>query len=783
MKLAPTQLKGTTDALFNKTTAALSRVSPFGAGLDYDGFHDKAFAWMDEIKSPGALFTSPLTPADLRKSQVRTIRSKNGMAISGLTLAEDWTFGAEAGIKTIPLALMLAGVITTATLATSMTAPMVAGLIGLGIYRLVGANFGELLIGTLLAGGAAYASQTFGGSNTLIGAATFLLPAAVIYLGNYLAKKGRANALLEQSRYHTNTLGDDDKLFDKLKRQITQAIKDDAKAPFLKLAKATGTFQRKGAFECPDAGTEIGVNFSDLAQHMFYMGKPGTGKSYALRKAIKEAYLACKKMGKNIGMLLLDGKGELAFECRKILDLIVHPSTVENFCLVEGVNATKFTSIMQTINNVKMEGPNADFARAGLELVYNAALAHQFLRDIVEADPIIAKSWDFKWSYMYRYNLMSTMLEPGQWIEKKGNQEFVPGRGNTLAQVLTYHPDFGTDPRIEQLILSIEGELSEERQEFAMKYLKNAQGYMQAVLQEENIIRWANSETSSINVLDVLKGKKIGVALPPERFGIAGAFVTQLIKASVRNGIANRDNTWRNDSNNTEILMVQDEFQDLFSETDDLNNIPKDRSRGCYNLAASQTVSAIRSKISNTATADYLFANFASFVSLKTADKTADELMQQQAGTVKVVRVNTPAGKAIAFRETAQDLVSRPEFDPTHPDAKMFKKFRTDIEFNVYDEQKKSIPGATGLFSAAGSLVKFLVLTPLSLVMNTVGRHVHYFSTYSKDEKQEYAKLLSDDMFNELDLPQHAVCIFKRGGMWVKDIATLYGVDPEFNDV
>ena len=777
------QWKGATSELFNKTTAFLSKISPFGAGIDHEEIQYKSYEWVDEIKSPGAIFTGPLTPADLRKSQNRTIRSKSGMLISGITTAQDWTFGAEAGIKTIPLSLMLAGVITTATLSTDMSAPMVAGLIGLGIYRIVGANFGELFVGGLLAAGAAFASQHLGGSSSVLGAATFLLPAAVIYLNNYLFKKDRTEQQLKQSRHHTSVLGDNDAMLKRLERQITQAIQDDRKAPFLPIAKATGLFQKRGSLESPDAGTIIGLNLMDLAQHFFAMGKPGTGKSFTLRQIIKQTYTATQKMGKQIGMLLMDGKGELAFECKPILDLIIHPKFVEQLCLVDGVGATKWQMIVQTINNVKIDGPNAEFTRAALELVYNTALAHTLLKDIVADDAEFGRSLGFKWNYTFRYNLMSMLLEAGREVEVKGKTEWVQGKGEIIAQILTYHPNYETDPRIKQLVFSIESELSPERQEFAMKYLKTAQGYMQIVMQEESIIKWADCETSSVDVLEVLKGKKIGVALPPERFGLAGSLVTQLIKATVRNGIANRENDWRNDATNTELLFVQDEFQDLFAEFDDLNNIPKDRSRGCYNVIATQTVSAIYSKISNPATADYLFANFASFVSLKTTDKRADELMQAQCGTVKMIKTVTPAGRPIAFRETAQDLVSRAEFDPTHPDAAMFKRFRADVLFQEHEELKKGSPLMTNVASAAGSLFKFIFSIPMSLFTNTVSSHVHFYSTYTKDEKQEYAKLMGDDMFNELENPQHAICVFKRGGMWVKDIAVMLGVDPNFDDV
>lgn len=775
------QWKGATSELFNKTTTVLTKFSPFGAGIDHEAIKEKAYEWVDEIKTPSEIFTNPYVPADLRKTQTRTIRSKTGKQIAGLTLAEDWTVGPDSGIKQIPLALMLAGVITTSSMSTGLTGPAMAAGIGLGLYSLAGAGFGELVVGGLLAGATTALNHAAGGSGTLLGAATFLLPAAFIYLTNYIQKRTRANALLKQSRRHAGTSGDNEAIMKRLEKQITQAIKDDAKAPFIPLAVATGKFQHKGSFESPDAGTVIGLNALDLTQHMFIMGKPGTGKSYTLRQIIKQAYLAYQKMGKEIGMLLMDGKGELANECSKILDLIVHPRNVESFCLVDGVDATKWQSIIQTINNVKFDGQNAVFDRAALELVYNAALAHILLKEMHDANPLYTAGIDFKWSYMFRYNLMSMILAPGKHVEVRGVPKYEMGKGEKLIQILMDHPNYETDPRIKQLIFSIESELSPERQEFAMKYLKTAQGYMQTVLQSESIIKWADSETTSVDILGCLRGKKIGVALPPERFGLAGALVSQLIKASVRNAIANRENDWRDDPTATELLFVQDEFQDLFAEYDDLNNIPKDRSRGCCNVVASQTVSAIYSKISNAATADYLFANFASFIALNTRDKKANELMQEQCGTVKTFKVKNPTNNAIAFTDTAKALLSKPEYDPTHPDAAMFKKFRSDIEFNIQDKQNPN--NIRGITSIVSKVIDFVFTGPIGLITNSGERHIHSMSEYTKDDRQEWQKLLSDDMLNELDNAQHAVLVLKRGGIWVRDIGIMMGVDPNFDDV
>lgn len=774
MNLQKEIIKQKTNNVFEKATHQLSKVSPFGVGIDHDALKYDAYLWTDEITTPNTIFTNPLVPKDLRKSQARTIKSSSGKLITSLTTGEDWTFGGDSGVNKITMALMLAGVISTSVLAHSTTNAAIGAGIALGAYKVIGSpSFGEFFLGATLAATSVGAYQYLGlGANmTLTSLLPLFLPSIAMYANNYLKKKARANRIRQQAYEHDNDLGEDNN-FNKLEAQIKQAIIDDSKSPSFAVAQATGIYQSRGSFESPDANTDMVMNLSDLAQHMFVMGKPGTGKSMFLRHIIKQVDLACKQMGKNIGMLLMDGKGELANECKAILDLIVHPAHVESFCLVDGVDATKWQTIIATVAKVNLEGPNADFGRTALEYIYNSALCHEFLRDIHAIDPAIFTS--FKWSYMYRYNLMGMMLEPGFESEKNGKKEWVMGKGEIICQMLETHPNYETDPRIKQLILGIQGDLIESRQDFAMKCLKNAQGYMQAVLQSKDIIKWADSDTTSIDVLDCLRGKRIGVSMPSERFGAAGDLVSQLVKAKVRNAIANRENNWADDLSSTQLLFIQDEFQDLFN-ADDENNVPKDRSRGCYNIVASQTISAIYAKASKKEVADTFFTMFSSFVELKTTDKHADEFMQTQCGFVKNFEVITPKGNAIAFKETAVSLAERADFDPTHPDALMFKKFRGDIEFSFHKigGQPKNKP-AIQYSQGFGSFMS-------ADKTNSAGKQL--LSYYQYNNQQEYKKLMGDDMFGKLDNKSYAVCVFKRGGGWVKDIAILKRVDPNFNDL
>lgn len=413
-----TAIAAQTKTIFDKATNTLSKVSPFAVGFDHESMKLSAYEWSENITTPNTIFNNPFVPLDLRKSQARTIKSSDGKYISSLTTAEDWTMGGETGINKITMALMLAGVIGTSVLAHSPTNAAIGAGIALGAYKFAGGrSWKDFFLGAGLAGVSVGAYQVLGlgGQLTLTSLLPLLLPSIAMYASNYLKKKSDAKKHKVFGNKHANDMGEEND-YSKLEAQIKQAIIDDEKAPAIPLAVSTGEFQKRGSFESPDRGTVMMMNLMDFFQHMFIMGKPGTGKSMFLRQIIKQFDIACRKMGKKIGMLLMDGKGELAGECRKILDLIIHPREVENFCLVDIDDPTKWQTIIRTVAKVVIEGPNGDFGRTALEYIYNSALCHEFLRDLHRINPDCLP--DFKWSYMYRYNLMGMMLEPNLSVGK-----------------------------------------------------------------------------------------------------------------------------------------------------------------------------------------------------------------------------------------------------------------------------------------------------------------------------------------------------------------------------
>ena len=756
------QVKPKIEAAFNIVVYYLNKYSPFAKGIDDKKIKSIAYQWVEEITSPNAIFSNPYTPTDLRREQVRTVKSRSGKLLAGLVLPEDFSFGSDIGIKYIMLPIFLFLIATLNLLAISPTIIYAVTILSILSYKkLTGSNvLDTMFAGALMSSFTAMnAYNIYSIQNPLSIVLLMCIPALAIYIFNKRINKARAVRLLIQAKSHSSTPGiETNNTTDDLTKQIMKAISEDAKAPKIDLGITTGALNERGSSECPPARLPMAINILSLEQHMLVIGASGTGKSLQLKKIIKEVDKAYKKMNQKIGMLFLDGKGELGKECASISDVVIHPRFVEYFNFLDGLEATKFLEVFKTIANVKTDTANQEFAMAALGLIYNTALAHEYLKEINTSIP--DKLPNFKYSFMYRFNLMAKLVDPQS--------------GLIIADILNTHPNIETDPRIKQLIFDIEGELTEERQQFALKYLKTAQTYMQSVLQDKSIIKWADSEETSIDVLEVLKGKKVGVALPPEQYGMAGLLVTQLVKGKVRNAIANRETSgeanWRNDKEQTSVLIVQDEFQDLMN-IDDENNIPKDRSRGCMNIVATQTISAILAKVSKREQGDqFINGCFTNIIAFRTDDKVTHEILQTKCGSVRPLRVMTKRGPAIAFRETAANISTLPQYDPTHPNADLFKKLRVEERFvNNYESQMKG----KGLFNAFNGFTK----TSSSIIEN------HHLSVYEYDEKQQYMKLLGDDTLDLLKKDGMALCYFKRGGAYTKDIVKMTGADNDFNDI
>lgn len=145
----------------------------------------------------------------------------------------------------------------------------------------------------------------------------------------------------------------------------------------------------------------------------------------------------------------------------------------------------KWERTISVIESIKLDGINAKLKVASIELVKRTGLVHQFLRDIYSDDPTAFSR--FEWTFKYRYKLMSMILESGHEVERNGKIEWFNGKGDIIAQMLTFHKNYETDPCIKQLISDIENQLEYDNNELAYEYLKFAHKHTHDVIKQETL--------------------------------------------------------------------------------------------------------------------------------------------------------------------------------------------------------------------------------------------------------------------------------------------------------
>jgi hypothetical protein len=738
----------------------LSKWKPISAFMRVGKIKEQALDWTNEVTQRGGIYSSPIVPKDLRNTHGRSILTRSGKLVAGVTLFRDWNKGEDAGINPLILALIFAAMISYNVFHSVFSAAGPGGFmdIGLGafifvvIYLLTMSPtfFDIILIGGMLT--AIFGAMSFAG-NTLFGSIlTYATPAVVLWTMNKLKDNRRAKLLRFQASQHMDTMGEShvehNETENPLVAQINMAIKDQS--PILTVGVATGVFQKNGAMTAPEPGTEFGLSVDDLSRHMFVFGKSGAGKSFFARWIAYLNFTAARNVGKKLGMLVLDGKGDLAWELEPLLDKIVNPSTVKHLNVIAGVSPSKWRKIIEDMNGAgKVQGDNKIFSVLAGDLVYQTAVVHDaFIKMNVEG---------IKFNLSTRYNLMAKLIEKGQF-DKDGN--FV---SHPVVDILTQHDDYENNLSLKDAVNFIVACQSEDRQKLTQSVLAQAQSWLSGFFQNAEMRQWAESETSDFDIAQVAFGLRVGVALAPERFGVAGTIVTQILKARIFNIVANRESNWQDrNPNETSIMLVIDECQDLVND-DDVDNAPKARSRGLIMFYLTQSITHLHEKFGVKDKSYKLLLSFSSVGSFLTDDHETNEYMQRILGSVRYVSSRIATGAPIDFKHTTAVFLRSPEFDSNHPEAGNIKRSGGQSIIHSANE-------VLGIKYQGGIGAKFVRKTDAEF---------NEFATYSTDENNPVRPLLADDDLNRLQVPQHAIFRLMRAGMPRADIIKVKGISTK----
>lgn len=735
--------------------------------VNINKMHDKAYDWMCELTQRGDASNSKDIPADLRKNNPKTILTRSGELTSGYTTPNDWSYGEDAGISQLYIASTVIGLVILNVLGltniSSLPIPLIAG----GLISMVGGALGLVVvllalhkfnmlggfvktIFFLLGFSILFSIINYSSNNPIITSLAYSIPAFIMWYLSYSVDRKRGFDLLMQAEAHNSTLGErfikhDDTANPEV-IQIRNALADTS--PFIEIGKTTGRMQRDGDSNAPDGGIEMGLTVKDSGQHIFIEGATGTGKSWLLISLMTRFYIYNLYQGKKFGMFLACGKADLPFQLKSIEDAIITPELIKHLNFIQGLRPEQRISILLTANDDNDNaGANQIFKNGGVEIGYFSALLQDKLLEIKHLiDPKVEK---ISASFNYWQSLGTKIVSPGNL---DASNKLI---SHPIIDLLKQHPNFENDKSIEKLVNYINLMQKPTNRELIESFLANFNGWMSKITQNTRLYDWADSEESDIDIYDILKGKKYGIALNYDDYGIAGTIITQFVKASLFNKLAQRKDGWRADTEQVDVAIVLDECQDIVSK-DDVDQAQKARSRGIILIYATQHKTNLENKLGEKG-ADALMLSFLNNIQLRTGDEKSIEFMKHKLGKIRAILSQSHQGNPIDFALTNEIAMRSPEFNSSHPEAHF-------IKFNGGKVQQ------TNKF--------FGSLTKDGNKATSRDSHLNY-ATYSYNQEQPMRDLLTPDIIKSLDVPHHAIVRVQRAGMPRNDVVKVHGMGSE----
>lgn len=726
--------------------------------------HNEAHKWMTNITSKGGIFSNPNIPPDLMEKNNKTILTADGKLVSGQVLISDYNFGEDAGIAELYLGLIVFGMIVLNIFGISKTLTFDSifligkGAGGLAIIVALLAVFVKsfkpfaTFLFFILYLVFIYSIINFQTDSLLLSIIAYSIPSLLVFFVSYNKDKKRAVELLAQSQKHNSTAGDSfvSANVDTPKvNQIRKAMAD--KTPFIEIGQATGSFYDNGDSHAPAKGITMGLTVNDLSQHLLITGKSGTGKSYTIRAVVGQIYIQSLKANVSIGIMVMCGKGDLAYEVSPVLDEIITPERVLNLNILNGIRPEQFQRILLTTNNVDLSkaGANLVFTQGAASIAYFVALTREKLLEMKTI--ALQEGIEVKASLNYMIKIANELMAPGYY--KDGVLVSHP-----MITLLEKHPNYKKDMSIDSIIDYLHSVHKEKQGELLESFLANFNGWMSVFTQNTRFLNWCNSETSDIDITEILKGKKYGIALPTEEYGIAGEITTQFLKTSLYNAGALRRSGWEADKKQVKVLVIIDECQDIVTQ-DDIDQSQKMRSRGFNLIFGTQHFTNLSVSLGGEDYARALINSFSNYITLKTEDERTTKFFEESLGKIRITTSKVKRGPAIDFDHTNKVLMESIEFDNNHAEAHYIKFSGTKTK-------------TTGLkFTSRSKYEKGGYANDI----NDEG----IYATYQAFEESPIRQLYTEADQKSLEIAQHALLKVQRAGLVRADIVKLIGWSAE----
>lgn len=341
-------------------------------------------------------------------------------------------------------------------------------------------------------------------------------------------------------------------------QQLEATTRDES--PLFCLGTASGWCAARGDIYAPSKDMPFMLSLNDLFQHFLIFGGTGSGKTSGLLRPIIEQALDTP----NLGTLIIDGKGALGaeFDGYKGVTCL----TPENYIipLVAGLSPGALVDTLEAIYTKGLPSSGNTFWTASAkDLMYQAAVLCHYLGGEYWTLSEIAKVSLRK---EYRNEIIDLILEnPGELSED------VTASIEFFREEWDKGTDDKTKPGIEKQVRTFFSEFE--------RY--------------PEIRKWMNAplNAGTIDIMDVLKGAKIAISIPRNKYGDTGRGLLALLKSRFYGGIKDRAERGLSPGE-TPVMMIIDEAQEIVTD-EDVDMLPTARSLKLAVVAATQTMEGL----------------------------------------------------------------------------------------------------------------------------------------------------------------------------------------------
>jgi hypothetical protein len=416
----------------------------------------------------------------------------------------------------------------------------------------------------------------------------------------------------------------------------------------------------------PMAGLPFCQELRALETHLAVFGSSGQGKTSAVIKPTVYQYLRAKWGG----AFLICGKGALAAEFLGLRNYLCLSPDRCKVGLMEGLSPHQAMQAITEINvrpGDKGNSENPIWNNVTKQHMRHAIYLLEALVEINKNETTRHWFWDL-WDWARVCNLPESDPKTLADYVAIVSQRLPRAKEGMLAQALAY---------FETGYAAMDDKLREGAR-------TQAETWFGGILSHPLLLGWAQAETG-VNPEVCLRADEkgeywtVGCNLPKVIYDDAGTLATAFIKGRIYARIKERaavEGGWHEaDPRACNLLMVQDEFQLIATESD-YDIAPIARSLGCMLLIASQTIESVRAKSSNKDNVEAFFDAFQSRIALSTSIETVEWLQRWQGFGKAWIPQLAQTENVLDMVASAANALRSPLFERNHPDRKWFQRLQ-----------------------------------------------------------------------------------------------------------